>query len=99
MAGKSEKAREIGQRIAQARKEAGGMSQRELGELLGVSERSVAAYEAGDVIPYRLLRDIERVLGTSAAWVLHGDAANDVRDQQLDEILKLLRDIKKLVSK
>lgn len=95
MAGKSPKAREIGARIALARKETGGMAQRELGELIGVSERSVAAYETGEVIPYRFMVAIGTALGVDPAWIMHGDDANDVRDEQLDEVLKLLRAIKK----
>ena len=89
---RSEKAVEIGKRIAQARNEAGGMTQRELGELIGVSRAwSIAAYELGDVIPYRYLKELQRVLGTPAAWLLHGAEATDVRDRQLDEILYYLR--------
>ena len=86
----SKKGAEIGARIAEARAEAGGMTQRELGELIGVSERSIHAYETGEVIPYRQLRDLERALGKDAAWLLHGEEAYDARDKQFDEILKRL---------
>lgn len=89
-----EKAVEIGRRIAQARLEAGGMSQRELGELLGVSERSVAAYEAGDVVPYRFLKDLERVLGVQAGWLLHGENAISVSDRQYARILEELASLR-----
>ena len=67
-----EKAREIGARITQARQEAGGMKQRELAELLGVSERSIQAYEQGETTPYRFGNDLERVFGRPPSWFWDG---------------------------
>ena len=66
-------AKEVGQRIAQSRKELVGMTQRELGDLVGVTERSIAAWELGEVIPYRHMRRLEEVLSRPAAWILYGD--------------------------
>jgi transcriptional regulator with XRE-family HTH domain len=83
------KAVEIGARISEARHE-NGMTQRELADLLKLSERSVAAYETGEVIPYRYLKDLERSLGRPAAWFLHGEDAIVGRDEQLSEILTRL---------
>lgn len=76
----------IGARVIQARKELGGMRQEELADLLKVSIRSMQAYESGEVVPYRKMKDLERVLGRSMAWILHGDEAMQHRDRQLDEI-------------
>jgi len=90
---KSEKAIEIGKRIAEARHEAGGMTQQELGELVGVSVRSIAAWELGDVIPYRHLKELERATGVDAAWLLHGEESTDLRDRQLEEISRKLDEI------
>ena len=90
---RSDKAIEIGKRIAEARKEAGGMTQEELGELVGVSVRSIAAWELGDVIPYRHLKELEKATGASAAWLLHGTESTDVRDLQLEEISRKLDEI------
>jgi transcriptional regulator with XRE-family HTH domain len=90
---KTDKAIEIGKRIAEARKEAGGMTQEELGELVGVSVRSIAAWELGDVIPYRHLKELEKATGVTAAWLLHGEESTDVRDQQLEEISSKLDEI------
>jgi DNA-binding XRE family transcriptional regulator len=96
---RSEFAAAVGARIKQARQETDGMRQRELADLLGVSERSVIAYENGDVIPYRFLRQIEEVTSKSSAWILHGDVVEtdgtlkEIQDQLasvLDQI-KLLR--------
>jgi len=86
------KAIEIGGRISEARHE-NGMTQRELADLLGLSERSVAAYEIGEVVPYRYLKDLERALGRPAAWYLHGEDAMVGRDEQLSEILRRLAEI------
>lgn len=90
----TKKAKEIGSRIQQARKEAGGMTQRELADLLGVTERSVAAYERGEVIPYRFIRDIERVLDVDAAWILHGEEV--VRSAEARQIEELTAEIRAL---
>ena len=46
-------AQEIGARIAQARRECGGMTQEQLAELLNISTRSVQDYEAGITIPWK----------------------------------------------
>ena len=67
------KAREIGKRIALARNEAGGMTQRELADLIGVTERSVSAYERGEVVPFRFIRQLESALARPAAWFLYGE--------------------------
>lgn len=90
------RAEEIGRRIAQARKEAGGMTQRELGELIGVTDRSVMAYEKGEVIPYRFLRKIEEATGRSAGWILHGDRYNETPTGENVEVSK--RILEELVS-
>lgn len=94
----SKKGREIGVRIAEARREAGGMSQIELGELVGVTVRSVQAWEAGEVIPYRYLRDLERALGKPAAWFLHGDEAVVGHEEATREILDRLDRLQRSVD-
>lgn len=93
-------AKEVGARIAQARKESGGMTQRELSVLAGVTERSIASWEAGDLIPYRYMDELESALNRSKSWLLYGGegvpqdsvAENQARiEAKLDEALKLLR--------
>lgn len=99
---RNEKAAEIGQRIAQARLEQGRMAQRELAELIGVSERSVQAYEAGEVIPYRFMKALETALHKPVAWILHGDEGVTAPDEALQLVLKelklLRRDVRKLLD-
>jgi transcriptional regulator with XRE-family HTH domain len=60
----------IGRRIAQARQEAGGMTQEELGDLLGVTTRSVQGYEAGAVIPWKHFNRLEEIFHRPLDWFL-----------------------------
>lgn len=85
------RSKEIGERIAQARREADGMTQRELADLLGVTERSVAAYESGDVIPYRFMRQLEEILQMSASWFLYGEEATGGDPKEILSILIEIR--------
>ena len=73
------------------------MTQRELAEALQVSKRSVAAYEAGAVLPFRYLGRIETAVSKPKAWLLYGDDAlpnpNAILarlDGVLDEIVRRL---------
>ena len=76
------RAGEIGQRIRQARHEA-GMSQKELGALVGVSERSIAAWELGEgaKAPYAWMDQLENFLGVSAAWLIRGAEVSSTDDR------------------
>jgi transcriptional regulator with XRE-family HTH domain len=65
----------IGRRIAQARREA-GLTQEELGALIGVTTRSIQGYEAGAVTPFRHLRKLEDVTEKPRGWLLYGDAGS-----------------------
>ncbi len=99
MATEDDRRVEIGTRIAEARKELGGMRQEELADLIHVSVRSMQAYESGEVVPYRKLDDLEKILGKSKAWILHGEAAVNDRDQQLEEISSKLDRILEILQK
>lgn len=92
-----EYSRQVGQRIVEARKEfpTGMISQRELAELVQVSERSMQAYEAGEVIPYRKMKELSEVLNRPISWILHGDdVAQDSGELRpaLDSILAVLEE-------
>ncbi len=91
-------AREIGERIAQARREAGGMTQQELADLLDVTMRSVQAYEAGDVVPWRHFSKLGEIFKKPLAWFLHGeDQAPTAGDasvgERLDRIERVLEEL------
>lgn len=66
-------AREVGQRIAQARQEAGGMTQVELAEALDVSQRQLQNFEAGVTIPWKYFTRLEQIFGRPLPWFLHGE--------------------------
>lgn len=65
-------AREIGARIAQARRER-GLTQEELSDLASISARSLQDYEGGVTIPYKHLPTFARILRRPVEWFLHGD--------------------------
>lgn len=67
----SQEQREIGRRVALARKRA-GMTQRELADALGVTTRSIQHYESGAVVPYKHLRRLELLTRTRPGWILDG---------------------------
>jgi hypothetical protein len=87
-------ARDLGRRIAQARYEAGWMTQKTLAELLCVCRRSVQAYEAGKTIPYRHLHRLQEIFEKPASWFLYGSEPNDGdaagEEAPDDPVLKLL---------
>ena len=94
---------EVGQRIVDARKEL-GLNQEELAELAGVSQRSMQAYETGEVIPYRKMREIAQVLQVSPTWILHGEeeeADGEVLElkRQIENLSKLIRTMSKKLDR
>lgn len=90
----SDRAREIGARITEARN-AAGMKQRELAELLGVSERSIQAYEQGETIPWRFGHDLERVFNRSMGWFWYGrDEISSNAEDLLQLVLTEVRSIR-----
>jgi transcriptional regulator with XRE-family HTH domain len=85
--------RDVGRRIAQARYEAGWMTQKTLAELLCVCKRSVQAYEAGRTIPYRHLHRLGEIFERPTSWFLYGDQPADDHSSAVDrddEIAKRL---------
>lgn len=97
MASVEPKAKEIGQRIATARHEAGGMTQSELADFLKVAPRTMQAYEQGEIVPYKHLRTLERILNRPVAWFLHGDDALRAKDEQFQKVLDELAELKSMI--
>ena len=89
-------AKAVGGRVKTSRLESDGMTQRELADLVGVTERSIAAVERGEWIPYRHMSKLERIFERPAAWFLYGD--NHIKmdpslarlEAKLDRIIELL---------
>ena len=70
-------AREIGARIAQARREQGAMTQEQLAELLDVSTRAVQDYEGGKRIPWKHFKRLEQIFKRELDWFLHGETSEE----------------------
>lgn len=85
----TEYAAEVGARIVLARKEK-ALTQVELAELVGVSQRSMQAYENGEVIPYRKMRDIANVLERPVEFLLYGEGLFTAPDERLESIERSL---------
>jgi transcriptional regulator with XRE-family HTH domain len=62
----------VGQRIAQARTDVAGLTQKQLASAVGVTGRAVQSWEAGARAPVRHLRQLEEALGVSREWLLWG---------------------------
>jgi transcriptional regulator with XRE-family HTH domain len=93
-------AREIGARIAQARRER-GLTQEQLAEMGSFSKRSLQDYEAGLTIPYRHLRELGRLLKRKPEWFLYGPEPEQPLEAlaELRELVEDLRDpIKELLE-
>lgn len=92
-----EYAAQVGERIVIARKEA-ALTQVELAELVGVSQRSMQAYENGEVVPYRKMRDIARILEKPVEYLLYGEGLFTAPDERLEKIEAALERLTKAVN-
>lgn len=89
----------IGQRIAQARKEA-GMTQEDVADVATFSRRSLQDYESGATLPYKHLREISALLGRPVGWFLRGDEEPPAPDpDHLARIEAGLAEIRGLLAK
>jgi transcriptional regulator with XRE-family HTH domain len=92
-------AAEIGARIAQARREAGGVTQEQLAELLNVSTRSIQDYEAGTTIPWRHFQQLSAVFNRKVEWFLRGDEQEpEVRESATPDLERRLEEVAALVG-
>ena len=83
--------KEIGRRIALARKEAGGMTQDQLADLLDVSTRSVQEYEAGIRVPWRFFPRLEEIyVDKTLRWFLYGEQPPSLPSELFGEQLRLV---------
>jgi transcriptional regulator with XRE-family HTH domain len=94
-------AREIGERIAQARREHGAMTQEQLAELLDVSTRAVQDYEGGRRIPWKHFKRLEQIFQRSLEWFLHGETEEEPalleRLESVDERLAVIEEVLSLL--
>jgi transcriptional regulator with XRE-family HTH domain len=98
-------AREIGARIAEARRER-GLTQEQLATMASFSKRSLQDYETGVSVPYRHLRELNSLLGRPVDWFLHGDQRSalvggdrlDRFEEKLEQVFRAVQDLKPLRS-
>lgn len=63
------------------------MTQRQLGDKIGVTERSVAGWEGGERIPFAHIPKLAQILKRPEDWILHGDEGSPLTiNQQLSNI-------------
>lgn len=87
------RAKAIGERIAQARREKDGMTQRALSIKLDITERSIADWESGRTIPYKHMRRLEELLGRPASWFLYGENGASPPTATIEDIMRRLEDL------
>lgn len=90
-------AREIGTRLALARRES-GLTQEELSELANISKRSLQDYEAGVTVPYKKLTSFAKILGRPVEWFLHGEQEETVSRDQLSQLHEEVATLRGLVE-
>jgi PAS domain S-box-containing protein len=87
----SAQAAEVGARIAEARRHA-GLTQQSFAAQLGVTRRSIQAYESGAVVPYKRLDQIGELLDRAPSWLLEGTSSGDAGPPPLGDLRAELRD-------
>ena len=72
------------------------MRQQEVADYLGVSIRSIHAYESGEVVPYRNMKRLEQLFGRPIAWFLHGeDAIKAPAEEQMLELVDRIKNLER----
>lgn len=89
---------EIGERIAEARHLANGMTQATLADLIGVSMRSIQDYEAGVTIPWKHLRGIAGATRKEVEWLLYGGAVKEDLRSLVEEMVERVRRIEEILE-
>lgn len=89
---------DIGSKIKAARL-AKGMTQEELGEILGLKKSAIAKYESGRVVNIKrsTLKTISDVLGLQPYELVFDETKPTVADDELSENMKMLIDFAKSV--
>lgn len=89
----------IGERIKRVRLER-SLEQKELAQLVDVTEKSVSNWELGENSPHRHIGLLARALGVSEAWLWQGQSEPDhdehlrIAERQLDELRGIREELK-----
>lgn len=90
---------QLARRIQSARKHA-KLSQRELAMSIGLSDKSVSAYEKGRAIPpLEKLKQIATITSRSLQYFTEEDTSSLIIEKKLEGIERELAQIKKLLSR
>ena len=88
----------LSERIRLARKEA-VLSQIELAQLVGVSDKAISSYEVGRAIPpLDILKKISVITGKQMAFFFDEDPSNRAVLQKVDKMIEDLNAIKKIFN-
>jgi transcriptional regulator with XRE-family HTH domain len=97
-------AREIGARIAEARRER-GLTQKQLAATAAFSKRSLQDYERGVTVPYAHMRELSSLLGPPVEWFLHGHERPviagdriDRLEEKVDQVFRAVQDLRPLLA-
>lgn len=90
---------ELSRRIKKARREA-HISQAELGQVVGVSDKAISSYEKGRSIPpFAKLKKIAQATEHTLAYFGDGEEIEVTITSKLSKIEKQLEEIRKLLKK
>lgn len=90
--------RMLSERIRLSRKEA-NLSQIDLAQLVGVSDKAISSYEVGRAIPpLDILKKISVVTGKQMSFFFDEDPSNRVVLQKVDRMIEELNSIKKIFN-
>lgn len=94
----AETLRSIGKRISQARRE-GGLTQRQVGDHLNITETSVSNIERGVFSPYKYLTSLEKLLNKEREWFIHGEDGHTSPDEISVILDRLVKQTEAIASK
>lgn len=88
----------IGQRIVEARRMAGGMTQRELAALMGVTEKTVHNWESGTHSAYSVLERLEEIFKLPRGWFYSKESPEVMLQKILEGQREVESSVRELVA-
>jgi len=92
-----ERRRAVARRLRDARR-AVGLTQKEVGERIGVARRSVYQWESGERLPTTALPDLAECYGVSTSFLLYGPGASEDVAELRADLLIVKDEIQMLVA-
>ena len=86
----------LSERVRQSRKDA-KLSQIELAQLVGVSDKAISSYEVGRAVPpLEVLTKISSVTGKHLSYFFSGESDMSVLIEKVDNMIEELHSLKKI---